>query len=178
MPRKDQQGSWVVEAGSLKPEGKPGSLASEAEFGDFELIVEWKIAADGNSGVFYRVPPGDDTTGVAVEYQLADNQRKPSQEFPDRRNGAVYGLYPPELDPSRPIGAWNHTRILARGPIVQHWLNGTMVAEYEVGSKDWKRRLAASKFKNPDFAAARKGRIVLQDHGSAVWFRSVKIRAL
>jgi len=178
LPRKDQQGSWVIEQGSLKPEGKPGSLASVAEFENFELIVEWKIAANGNSGVFYRVPPGDATTGSAVEYQLADNQRKPSQQFPDRRNGAVYGLYEPELDSSRPIGEWNQTRVVARGPVVQHWLNDVMVAEYEVGSKDWKRRLAASKFKDPSFATTRKGRIVLQDHGSAVWFRAVKIRSL
>lgn len=178
MPRKDQQGRWVIDEGSLKPEGKPGSLASEREFGDFELLVEWKIADNTNSGIFYRVPAGDEITGMAVEYQLADNLRKPSQEFPDRRNGAVYGLYAPELDASRPIGEWNETRILARGPLVQHWLNGTLVAEYEAGSQDWKRRLAESKFRNPDFGMAARGRIVLQDHGSAVWFRSVRAREL
>ncbi len=177
-PRKDQSGAWVIEEGSLKPEGKPGNLASVAEFGDFELLVEWKIAAQGNSGVFYRVPPGNETTSVAVEYQFADNERKASQDFPDRRNGAAYGLYPPLEDASRPIGAWNVTRVVARGPHVEHWLNGRKVAEFEVGSEDWKRRAAASKFENPLFGAAPKGRIVLQDHGSAVWFRVVKIRPL
>ncbi|MBI1356619.1 MAG: DUF1080 domain-containing protein [Acidobacteria bacterium] len=179
MPRKGQAGEWVIEHGSLKPEGTPGSLASVREFGDFELAVEWKIAAQGNSGIFYRVPAGaTNATGVAVEYQFADNARKPSQEFPDRRNGAVYGLYPPTQDAGRPLGEWNETKIVARGPHVEHWLNGVKVAEYEVGSADWKRRLAASKFKDPAFGAAPSGRIVLQDHGSAVWFRSVKIRPL
>lgn len=178
MPRKDQHGKWVIEQGALKPEGKPGSLASTAEFADFELIVEWKIAKMANSGIFYRVPPGDSATGAAVEYQIADNARKPSVEFPDRRNGAVYGLYAPELDSSSPIGEWNVSHIIARGPLVQHWLNDTLLAEYEVGSKDFKKRLAASKFKNPDFGAFPSGRIVLQDHGSAVWFRSVRVRKL
>jgi hypothetical protein len=179
LPGKEPSGQWVVEDGALKPEGKPGSLATARAFGDFELVVEWKTAPDGNSGIYYRVPPSaQSATGAAIEYQLADNARKASQEFPDRRNGAAYGLYPPSEDASKPVGEWNESRILADGKHIEHWLNGKKVADFEIGSDDWNQRLAASKFENAAFGAAPRGRIVLQDHGQAVWFRSVRLRLL
>jgi hypothetical protein len=167
----------VVEDGALKPEGKPGGLATQRIFGDFELVVEWRTAPQGNSGIFYRVPSEARTaTGAAIEYQLADNARKASQQFPDRRNGAAYGLYPPSQDASKPVGEWNESRIVADGKRIEHWLNGVKVASFEIGSEDWNRRVKASKFENPALGTAPEGRIVLQDHGQAVWFRSVKVR--
>lgn len=179
LPRNDAEGQWVVEDGALKPEGKPGALATQRAFSDFELVVEWKTAAQGNSGIFYRVPPSAQTTsGIAHEYQLADNARKPSQENPDRRCGAAYGLYPPAEDSSKPVGEWNESRIVANNRHIEHWLNGVKVAEFEIGSDDWKQRVAASKFDNPAFGIAPLGRIALQDHGQSVWFRSVKLRRL
>ena len=179
LPRANAEGRWVVEDGALKPEGKPGALATQRAYGDFELVVEWKTAEQGNSGIFYRVPPSaQTTTGIAHEYQLADNARKPSQQYPDRRNGAAYGLYPPVEDASKPVGEWNESRILADKRHVEHWLNGVKVAEFEILSDDWKQRVAASKFENPAFGIASVGRIALQDHGQSVWFRVVKIRRL
>ena len=121
LPGKNPEGAWVIEDRALKPEGKPGGLATQRTFGDFELIVEWKTALQGNSGIFYRVPP-------------------------DAQTATEYGL------------------------------NGVKVATFEIGSKDWDRRGQASKFENPAFGMAPEGRIVLQDHGQAVWFRAVKLR--
>lgn len=179
LPRENSEGQWVVEDGALKPEGKPGSLATQRAYSDFELVVEWKTAEQGNSGIFYRMPPSArNPAGIAIEYQLADNARKASQENPDRRNGAAYGLYPPSEDAGKPVGEWNESRILADKRHVEHWLNGVKVAEFEIGSEDWKQRVAASKFENPAFGIAPVGRIALQDHGQAVWFRSVKIRRI
>ncbi|HYE99349.1 MAG TPA: family 16 glycoside hydrolase, partial [Planctomycetota bacterium] len=62
---------------------------------------------------------------------------------------------------------------------IEHWLNGEKLLEYEIGSEDWNRRLAASKFKAmPLFAKATKGRICLQDHSDRVEFRNIKLRPL
>ncbi len=179
LPRKNPTGEWVVEDGALKPEGKPGALVSSRAFSDFELVVEWKVAAQGNSGIFYRLSPAaQNTSGNAIEYQIADNAREASQQNPDRRNGAAYGLYAPAEDASKPVGEWNQSRILAKGKHVEHWLNGVKVVEFETGSDGWKQRVAASKFDSPAFGTSMMGRIGLQDHGQAVWFRSVRIRLL
>ena len=71
----------------------------------------------------------------------------------------------------------NSSRILVKGNHVEHWLNGVKVLEYECGSEAVKTAVAASKFKTTaEFGNKIKGRILLQDHQSGVWFRSVKIR--
>ncbi len=152
LERDNGEGRWLVEDGLITPTGKPGDLATVDEFGDFELVFEWRIAALGNSGVFYRVPQGEAPVQAAVEYQLADNARKPSQEFPDRRNGAAYGLYSPLADASKPVGEWNESRVAARGTHVEHWLNGVKVGEYDTAGEDWEQRLLGT-------ASSRTGRI-------------------
>ena len=78
------------------------------------------------------------------------------------------------------VGAWQHARIVARADgTVEHWLNGVKVLEFKRGSDDYRAHVAASKFKStPGFGEAAKGRILLQDHGDAVAFRSIKIRPL
>jgi hypothetical protein len=60
-----------------------------------------------------------------------------------------------------------------------HWLNGEKVADYVRGSKDFAERVANSKFKDtPGFGVHEQGLILLQDHGSEVWFRNIRIRKL
>jgi hypothetical protein len=78
------------------------------------------------------------------------------------------------------IGVWQHARIVARADgSVEHWLNGVKVLEFNRRSDDYQAHVAASKFKaTPGFGAAGKGRILLQDHGDAVAYRSIKIRPL
>ena len=62
---------------------------------------------------------------------------------------------------------------------VQHWLNGELLVEYDLGSPDWESRVAASKFARwPRYGRVPEGRIALQDHGDPVWFRNLRIRRL
>ncbi len=178
LPREQSSGEWRIEGDSVVADGKPGNLATNQEFGDFDLRLEWKIGRMGNSGVFYRVAKPGNPASAAIEYQIADNARKASVENPDRRAGAAYGLYAPPEGVSRPPGEWNSLRIVARGHYVEHWLNGHKVADFEIGSDDFRRRVTAKFPDQADYAAARRGRIVLQDHGSKVWFRNARIRTL
>ena len=76
------------------------------------------------------------------------------------------------------VDVWQHARIVARADgTVEHWLNGIKVLEFKRGSDDYRAHVAASKFKiDAGIRRGAEGRILLQDHGDAVSFRSIKIR--
>ena len=62
---------------------------------------------------------------------------------------------------------------------MEHWLNGVKVLEFNRHSAVYRARVAASKFAaTTAFGEAARGRILLQDHGDAVAYRSIKLRAL
>jgi cytochrome c len=157
-----------------------GDIRTAEEFGDFDLRLDWRVAPGGNSGIFYRVR--DDRNWpweTAAEYQLLDNERHSDGRNPLTSAGSNYALYPPRADYSRPAGQWNRTRIVARGNVVEHYLNGRRVVRYEIGSEDWKRRYEESKFRlMSDYAKPTAGYIVLQDHGDPVSFRNIRIKRL
>ena len=190
-------GHWVIEDGAilkvsspdvpLQADGQPlegGDLMTIRTFEDFELCFEWKISPGGNSGVKYNVseelsaayPPRHAALGF--EYQVLDDDRHPDARVGGNRTAAaLYDLVSPDGKTLRPVGEFNTARIVFRGRRGQHWLNGIKVVEFELGTPDMETRLAASKFRDTaGFAVKRKGHIVLQDHGDAVWFRSIKIR--
>ena len=78
-----------------------------------------------------------------------------------------------------PAGQWNHVRVLVEGTRVVQWLNGQQVVAYELGSADWKARLAKSKFAAwPAYGTLPRGHIGLQDHGDPVAFRNIKLRVI
>ena len=78
------------------------------------------------------------------------------------------------------MGEWNQARIVAKGPHVEHWLNGAKLLEFELGSADWNAKVAASKFnKWPNFGKSRRGHLALQgDHEGALAFRNIRLREL
>ena len=78
------------------------------------------------------------------------------------------------------MGDWNLARIVARGPHVEHWLNGVKLLEYELGSPDWAAKVKGSKFgEYPNYGRATRGRIAMQgDHAGTLAFRNIRIREL
>ena len=98
---------------------------------------------------------------------------------PHTSAGSVHSVYAPPKGIVKPAGEWNTSRVVAKGRHVEHWLNGQKVVEYELGSPDWNRRVAASKFAPlPSYGKALKGHIGLQEHGGRAEFRNIKIREL
>ncbi|MDA3927104.1 MAG: DUF1080 domain-containing protein [Kiritimatiellae bacterium] len=85
-------------------------------------------------------------------------------------------------DPScalNPAGQWNASRLLIQGNHVEHWLNGSKVLEYELGSAAVKAGVAESKYKDfPTYGIKISGHIMLTDHNDEAWYRLVKIREL
>jgi hypothetical protein len=169
---------WKVKDGAIGPDPKTSKdLVSKADYENFELSFEWKISPKGNSGVmFHVIPLGEETYESGPEYQILDNAHG---EPPLQRAGSLFALYAPSMDMTRPVGQFNEARIVVDHGHVQHWMNGMKVVEYEIGSPDFKARVAASKFKQwPQFATGKTGGVALQNHGDAVWFRNIKIRVL
>jgi hypothetical protein len=172
---------WVVEDGWLHCLGKDGGdIISDGEYGDFELMWEWKQAPGGNSGVKYFVT---DTRKAALghEYQMIDEEREPDAKLADgkRVSASFYDVLKPMRVATKKPGEINYSRVVVQGNHVEHWLNGEKVLEYECGSDELKAALAKSKFKDtPGFGDKVKAHILLQDHHSEVWFRDIKIRAL
>ncbi len=193
-------GHWTIEDGTLRkvasgavptaPDGQPlegGDIMTVDTFGDFELVLEWKVAPGANSGIKYNVSEAMSTehapatAALGFEYQILDDDRHPdAQNGPNRTAGALYDLIPPgPAKQLKPVGEYNEARILFRGAHGEHWLNGAQVVAYDLGSPRFDSLLAASKYAPVEgFAERRRGHLVLQDHGDDVWFRNIKIRAL
>ena len=171
-------GWHVDQEGALAPTPKTSKDAvTKAGYESFDLTFDWKISKHGNSGVmFHVIDVGDETYESGPEYQLLDNSRG---EPPLERAGSLFALVAPAKDVTAPVGQWNHSRLLVDHGKVQHWMNGVKVAEYEIGSPDFKARVAKSKFTQwPQFATGKTGYIALQNHGDAVAFQNLKIKVL
>jgi hypothetical protein len=171
---------WQVVDGALTRVGGGGDLMTRDEFGDFELALEWKVAEGGNSGIMYRVTEAAGATyETGPEMQVLDDARHKDGESRLTAAGSAYGLYPAPAGVVKPAGEWNAVRIVVRGSHVEHWLNGSKVVEYELGSPDWKAKVEASKFKQwPGYGRAASGHIALQDHGDRVAYRDIRIRTI
>ena len=171
---------WRALDGMLVRDGSGGDLLTADEFGDFELRLQWKIAAGGNSGIFFRVRrEGAQVWECGPEMQILDNARHVDGKEPRTSAGANYGLHAPVRDVTRPVGEWNDVTLRVADAHVEHWLNGVKVVEYQRWSREWEALVKSSKFVTlPAYGRARRGHIALQDHGDPVWFRDLRIRPL
>lgn len=180
--------AWVVEDGVLAflPERKtstdPVGIITKEQFSDFELELEWKISAGGNSGIFFHVTEHqglERPSRTGLEMQILDNDGHRDAAYPNRTAGAAYDLYAPDRDVTRPVGEWNQVRVVSIGDRVEFWLNGERTVEFDRDSEDWRQRFDQSKFGSPGFehlGVARQGHIGLQDHADPVFFRNIRIR--
>ena len=171
---------WRADNGVLIRDGAGGDLMTAEQYGDFEMRFEWKVTANGNSGVIYRIATTEEYPWqTGPEYQILHNQGHRDGKDPITSAGSNYAVNPPVKDVTKPVGEWNEGRIVARGNRVEHWLNGVKVVEYEIGSPDWDARVKASKFaKMANYGRVKRGYIALQDHGDLVSYRNLKIRVL
>jgi hypothetical protein len=171
---------WSVEEGAIARTGPGGDLLFDRELTDFELELEWKVSPGGNSGIMFHA---SETTQYpwegAPEMQVLDDALHPDGKARETSAGANYALYAAPAGVVKPAGEWNRVRLVVRGPRVEQWMNGVNVVTYEVGSADWKARVAASKFNAmPKYGTFPRGYLVLQDHGDRVWFRGIRLRDL
>jgi len=176
---------WTVKDGALTRTGDgAGNIVSADQFDNFELSIEYKISPEGNSGIgFHVTEDGNDPWYIGPEIQVQDN----AKGHDPQKSGWLYGLYKPPVDPAtgqtadatRPAGEWNQLQIRVTEAGGEINMNGIRYAQFTIGNDDWNQRVAKSKFaKSAVFGKAKKGHIVLQDHGNEVAYRNIKVREL
>jgi len=164
-------GNWSVVNGEIARVKKGGSLTYEKAKvpDDFELRFDWKVAKGCNSGVYYR--PGQ------YEYQLLDNANSPYGENPRQSAGSLFFCMAPTKDVVRPFEQWNEARVICKGSVIQHWLNGEKVVDFDYADPRWQDAVKLVSYRGTDLTK-RGGKLWLQDHGADVWFKNLRWRAI
>ena len=184
--------AWKVEGDALKldvptragnkaPNG--GDIVSNVLVsGDFELKADWKVSPLANSGIFFFVKEAEQykimqTTGL--ELQVLDDKIYEGAAENKHRAGDFFGVANARLREINPVGEWNQVHVVFRKNKLTITLNGFVVQEHDLSSTDWKQRITNSPLKNAPIAQNQlTGAIGLQDWGSTVWYRNIKLRKL
>lgn len=164
-------GNWAVVEGEIACVKKGGSLVYDKAKvpDDFELRFDWKVAEGCNSGVYYR--PGQ------YEYQLLDNANSPYGENPRQAAASLFFGMAPTKDVVKPHGEWNEGRIVCKGSVIQHWLNGEKVIDFDYTDPSWFHELEVLRIRGGDLTK-RGANLSLQYHGAEVWFKNLRWRAI
>jgi hypothetical protein len=172
---------WTVHDGVLSKGGPVDDLVSTRKYKDFDLELEWNIGKEGNSGIFYRATHQyDEVYWTGPEYQLLDDQNAEDGKHRITAAGSVYAMYPSPAGFVHPYGHWNEARILVRGNHVTYWMNRHRIVDYDLGSPEWRKRVAGSKFSAyPGYGRAPEGLIGIQgNHPGAIKIRNLRIKVL
>jgi len=166
-------GSWKFEDRILYTAGGGGGwLSTRREYDDFKLKLEFRVPPGGNSGVFLRAPHQGNPAYQGMEIQILDDYTdKYGKLRPEQFTGSIYDVQAPSKKVAKKSGEWQKMVIVCDGPKVQITLNGTVIVDTNVNN--YPDKLA----KHPGLKQT-KGYIGLQDHGSRIDFRNIKITEL
>ena len=178
---------WRVEDGVLKIINAGGAESAEGiitdkKYKSFALSLEFKLTTAANSGILYHVGENSKYTyayETGTEYQLIDQDGWPDPLEDWQITGANYAMHPPKTKPYKTVGEWNHALLIVDGNKVTHVLNGEVIIEFEKYSDEWKKLRDSGKWSDfPDYGKFNEGHICLQNHGTIVHFKNIKIKKL
>jgi hypothetical protein len=177
---------WKIEDNTLTMNStgaqEDQDIITNEKYRDFALYLEYKMTKGANSGVIFQVK--EDTAykfpyETGPEFQIMDQDNWPTKLEDWQINGANYAMYPPMVKPYRPVGEWNQLFLFVKGNEVTQILNGEVVVKYVKNSEEWTKLRNSGKWSAfPDWGKFDEGFISLQNHGTKVWFRDVKIKKL
>lgn len=193
----------VLSQGGAESQGG-GDIVTLDEYSTFEFQTDFMLTEGANSGIKYLITEkySSGKSAIGLEYQVLDDEKHPDAKAGIAGNRTVASLY--DMIPAHPNkivhkpGEWNHARIIVTGTRVEewlnrnslektefvgahveHWLNSRKVLEYERGTQAFYAIVAGSKYKDWEgFGAWQSGRILLQEHGDEVHYRSIKVRKI
>ena len=177
--------NWTVEDGVIALKGRTDRaehndnyLWTPHPYGDFILELEFKVTRGTNSGIFIRTSDLYDPVYTGIEVQVTGPA--PGRRLTKNSIGGLYDLVAAKANPLKPDG-WNRYVITCRGSRISIEMNGQLVTEADLDQ--W-----PEVGKNPDGTPnkfdralkdfARTGYIGLQDHGSPVWYRNIRVKRL
>ncbi len=169
---KDGRPHWSVEAGELLNDGLGGYATTERDYGDFELLVDWKITPGTDSGLYLRGVP---------QIQIWDPAMlDPKGHGAGKGSGGLWNnaKTSPGRDPlvraDRPAGEWNRFRVLMIGRRVSVWLNDRLVVDHALLENFYDKNLPPAQ-QRPIPA---RGPIQLQTHGGETRWRNIYLREI
>lgn len=182
--KKEFPSFWIIEDHALTMITVGGAesqdIITEKKYRSFALSVEYQLTKGANSGIIFQVaedPKYKFPYETGPEFQVIDHENWPDPLEDWQINGANYAMYPPVVCPYKPVGEWNHALLVVDGNQVTQVLNGEVVVKYEKYSDDWKQHRNSGKWAQyPDYGKFDEGYISLQNHGTKVWYRNIKIK--
>jgi hypothetical protein len=164
---KDAGEHWTVEKGELVNDGDGPYMTTDKEFGDIELLIEYKTVPKADSGIYLRATP---------QVQIWDYTKEGGKwaRGADKGSGGLFNnaRTAPGRDPlvlaDKPFGQWNSFRILQVGERTTVYLNGKLVVNHARMANFWNRKLPLR----------RKGPIQLQTHGGEIRWRNIFVREI
>ena len=158
---------WTVENGELVNDGKGAYLTTDKEFGDIELLIEYRTVAKADSGIYLRGTP---------QIQIWDTTKEGGKwdRGADKGSGGLFNNAKggpgqlPLVHADKPFGEWNSFRILMVGERVTVLLNDKLVVDMERMENYWDRKAPLPKI----------GPILLQTHGGEIRWRNIFVREI
>ena len=189
---KEVGSAWIIDQGAVKlnvPEragnkAKNGGdiVTDEVISGDFEFKAEWKVSKYANSGIFFFVnesPANKNMHETGLELQVIDDKIYDGAKENTHRASDFFGIANARLREGKPQGEWNQIHFIVKKGKLTVYQNGFMVQEHDLNGADWKQKIAGSGLKAaPISKGSYNGRIGLQDWGSTVWYRNIKLKKL
>jgi len=177
---------WIIEDACLTMTTTGGAesqdIITNKKYGSYAFSVEYKLTKGANSGIIFQV--AEDTTykfpyETGPEMQIIDQDNWPDSIAEWQISGANYAMYPPLVKPYKALGEWNHILLVVDSSKVTQILNGEITVKYEKNSEEWKKLRNSGKWSDfPDYGKFDEGHISLQNHGTKVWYRNIKIKEI
>lgn len=177
---------WAVEDGTLTMKsvggGEEQDLLTNKSYKSFAIFLEYKLTKGANSGLLYHIAEGEKykfAYETGPEFQIIDHESWPDPLEEIQINGSNYMMYAPKVKPYKPLGEWNQVLLVVDGNNVTQILNGEVVVEFTKYSDEWNKLRNSGKWVSfPDYGKYDEGHISIQNHGTKVWYRNIKLNEI